>query len=67
MSVVYCPRGSTQHLPWRTRLTAVTCYAYEAAGDVGAAAKCAAHAMEKVRLSECGNSGTVSVKSKWVG
>lgn len=41
---------STQHLPWRTRLTAVTCYAYEDAGDINAAAKCAAHAMEKVRL-----------------
>ncbi len=50
-SVPYlCCRGSgtLKHLPWRTRLAVASCYAFEDAGKHEAAAKCAAHAMEKV-------------------
>lgn len=44
-----CPtRYDWQHLPWRTRLAIATCYAFEDAEKVEAAAKCAAHATEKV-------------------
>lgn len=43
---------AAQHLPWRTRLAVATCYAFEDAGKLEAAAKCTVHAMEKVPRSE---------------
>ncbi|CAM9209213.1 unnamed protein product [Ectocarpus sp. 4 AP-2014] len=41
--------STVKHLPWRTRLAVATCYAFEDSGKPAAAAKCAAHALEKVR------------------
>ncbi|CAB1113909.1 unnamed protein product [Ectocarpus sp. CCAP 1310/34] len=41
--------STVKHLPWRTRLAVATCYAFEDSGKPAAAAKCAAHALKKVR------------------